>query len=182
MNPIEIETRDELYLTPHEDAEIAVLLAAAFGQEGDDGFDGRSYYKQRHHLRVLGRIEGKLVGHIALCFRAIRIGDELVPIIGLAEVATLPDLGGQGIASRLLKQSIAVSRQTQARFMLLFGDHPVYAKHGFDSVTNTLRYTVIENGRSEEVVSAPTRYLRTLPLTDRPWDDLADVDLLGHLF
>ncbi len=158
------------------------MLAAAFGQEGDDGFDGRSYYKQRHHLRVLGRIEGGLVGHIALCFRAIRIGDALVPIIGLAEVATAPERGGQGIASQLLKHSIAVARQTQAPFMLLFGDHPVYAKHGFEAVTNTLRYTVIEGGHSESVISAPTRYLRVLSLTDRPWDDLADVDLLGHLF
>lgn len=182
MTQIDIETREEIFLTSSDDQEIAALLADAFGQHGDDGFEGRSYFKQRHHLRVLGRIEGRLVGHIALCFRAIHAAGEYIPIIGLAEVATAPDLGGKGIASRLLKHTIEVSHKTQADFILLFGDHPVYARNGFRSVSNTLRYTVVEGGRSEQVVTAPTTYLQIMPLTDKRWDDLAEVDLLGHLF
>ncbi len=182
MPKIDITTRDELTLTLAEDQDIATLLSAAFGAIDDDGFEGRSYYKQRHHLRVMGRIDGALVGHIALCFRAVRIADEDIPIIGLAEVATGPDYAGQGIAGQLLARSLQVARQTQAAFILLFGDHPIYAKNGFRPVTNRLRYTVIENGRSERVISAPTQYLQVMPLTDRPWDDLAEVDLLGHLF
>ncbi|SFS19121.1 GNAT family N-acetyltransferase [Yoonia litorea] len=182
MKRIEIENRDELSLTRAEDDEIAGLLSAAFGQNGDDDFGGRSFYKQRHHLRVLGRSDGRLIGHIAICFRVINVAGTLVPVTGLAEVATHPDHGGQGIAGQLLKHTIALLRQTQAAFVLLFGDHPVYARNGFRAVTNTLRYTKIEDSRTESVVSAPTRYLQVLPLTDQAWDDQADVDLLGHLF
>lgn len=177
---MQIETHHEIALTQAADADIAALLESAFGK--DDGFEGRSFYKQHHHLRVLGRKGDQLIGHIALSYRAIRMGDALVPIIGLAEVATAPDHGGKGVASMLLKETIKIASGTQAAFILLFADHPIYERRGFKKVTNTLRFTQIEDSRSKEVVTRPTDALHVMAIGDQTWDDTADVDLLGHLF
>lgn len=177
---MQIETHHELDLTPALDAEIAALLEAAFG--ADDGFEGRSFYKQRHHLRILAREEGQMIGHVALTYRAIRLGDSLVPIIGLAEVATAPDQEGKGVASALLRETIAYAKGTQAAFILLFADHPIYARRGFTNVSNTLRYTRIDESRSQEVVTLKTEALHVMAIGDQTWDDTADVDLLGHAF
>jgi predicted N-acetyltransferase YhbS len=179
---MKIEVRNELSLTAQDDAEIGALLDQAFGAIGEDGFQGRSYYKQRHHVRVLGRDAGLLVGHIAMCFRVIRVGDELIPIVGLAEVATAPDQGRKGIASALLRKTIAVARDTQAAFIVLFGSHPIYTKNGFIAAPTQLTYMGIENARSMPLVTRVDPDLKLLPLTARAWDDQADVDLLGHIF
>ena len=177
---MQIETHHEIALTQTVDAEIAALLVAAFGQ--GDGFEGRSFYKQRHHLRVLARDNGQLIGHIALSFRVIRMGDTLVPIIGLAEVATAPDQGGKGVASTLLQETIKIASGTMAAFILLFGDHPIYERRGFVKVKNTLRFTKIEDSRSQEILTMPTNALHVMAIGSQTWDDAADIDFLGHLF
>lgn len=177
---MQIEKIHELELATSDDAAIGLLLEEAFG--ADDGFEGRSFYKQRHHLRLLARDADQIIGHIALNFRVIRVADELIPIIGVAEVATAPAHGGKGVASALLAETIKVAAGTQAMFILLFGDHPVYEKRGFLPVGNMLRYTKIEVGRSEEVMQQPTKSLKVMALGERLWDHTAEVDLLGHLF
>jgi predicted N-acetyltransferase YhbS len=179
---MQIETIHEVNLTKADDAAIAALLSRAFGQIGDDDFEGRSYYKQRHHLRVLGREGGDLIGHIALTFRMVTLGDETLPIIGLAEVATHPDHGGKGVASALLKETIRVASGTQAEFILLFGDHPIYTRRGFRRVQNELRYVGIEGGRTGTVITRATKNLKVMALGDKQWDDTASLDLLGHIF
>lgn len=175
-----IETHHEIALTEAADAEIAALLEVAFGQ--DDGFQGRSFYKQRHHLRVLAREDGQLIGHIALNYRVIRVADRLVPIIGLAEVATAPDQGGKGVASTLLRETIKIASGTQAAFILLFGDHPIYENRGFVKQKNTLRFTKVEDNRSQEIVTMSTEALHVMAVGNQTWDDTAEVDLLGHIF
>ncbi len=179
---MQIETIHEVNLTKADDAAIAALLSRAFGQIGDDDFDGRSYYKQRHHLRVLGREGDHLIGHVALTFRMVTLGDKTLPIIGLAEVATHPDHGGKGVASALLKEAIRLASGTQAEFILLFGDHPIYARRGFLPAQNELRFLGIEDGRTSTVITLATKHLKVMALDDKQWDDTASLDLLGHIF
>ncbi len=179
---MQIERIPELSLSVEDDRQIGVLLDAAFGAQMESGFDGRSYYQQRHHLRIMMRDGANVIGHIALLFRAIRIGDQLVQITGLAEVATHPDHAGQGVASTLLKDAIQQSRHSQAAFVVLFGDHPIYAKHGFRPMGNRLRYVALDDCRTHEVTARVDDALMVLSLGDVAWDPKAEVDLLGHLF
>ena len=179
---MKIEAIPELALTAQDDAQIGALLDIAFADNSTGGFGGRSYYKQRHHLRIIMRDEGRIVGHIALLFRAIQVGAVHTQIVGLAEVATHPDLGGRGIATHLLKEAIAQSRQSLATFMVLFGDHPIYAKHGFETMPNMLRYVVMDSSKTATLTSEVRDGLMVLPLRDAQWDTSATVDLLGHLF
>lgn len=90
-----IEAISEMDLSPADDALINRLLVTAF----DDSFGDRSYFQQRHHLRLVQRSGAEIIGHMALCYRSVRLGDALVPIIGLADVATAPSMRGQGVAS-----------------------------------------------------------------------------------
>lgn len=179
---MQIETHHEIALTVADDASIGRLLDAAFGEIGEFGFNGRSYYKQRHHMRVLARHGDQVIGHIALTYRVVTLGKDTFPIIGLAEVATHPDHGGKGIASALLQEAIKAAMTTQAEFILLFGRHPIYTRRGFQSVQNELRYVGIDEGHINTVFTRVDEDLKIMPLRDRLWDATAKLDLLGHLF
>jgi len=45
-----------------------------------------------------------------------------------------------------------------------------------------MRFTRIEESRSQEVVTLLTKALQVMAVGDQTWDDTADIDLLGHLF
>ena len=175
-----IDAIAELDLTQADDARIGALLDRAFG--ADAGYRGRSYHKQRHHLRLMAYDGGTLLGHLALLFRVIAMGDRAVPIIGIAEVATDPAHRGKGIATALLQAAIARSRATTAEFILLFGDRPIYAGMGFLPRTCTIRYLGMESGASTQIHTRVEPATRVLPLRETAWDDAALIDLAGPIF
>lgn len=174
MTPERIE---ELRLTAPDEAAIASLLGRCFGTD----FGGRSCFMQRHHVRLVLRDPG-IVGHIGLTFRHIRQGDRLIPILGVADVATDPDRRGQGIAARLLQAVIAEGRASPADFILLFGTAGLYAAAGFRSVTNPLRAVDMTDAITRGIAEGPSEPLMILPLRQQVWDGYAPLDMLGHLF
>ena len=174
---MQIEIIPETALTSADDTAIAALLARAFSSD----FGGRSFFHQRHHLRLLARDPG-IVGHVALTLRAVRLGDALIDIAGLAEVATDPARRGEGIAARLLAQAIEAARQGPAAFVLLFGDAQLYHAAGFRPATNPIRHVVMSGARTGAVAAETDGSLMALPLNGQPWDATAPLDLLGHLF
>ncbi len=175
---MQIERIDEIDLTPTDEDRIHTLLVRAF----DEDFGGRSFHQQRHNFRLILRDGDQIIGHMALCYRAIRMGQKLVPIMGLAEVATDPDHRGKGIASALMTDAIAAARASQATFFLLFGGQPLYAGRGFRSVPNTVKHTTHYHAWTGDVQTDSRGHLMVLELRDQRWDDTAPVDLLGFSF
>ena len=175
-----IDAISEINLTRGQDDRIGALLDRAFGVEA--GYHGRSFHKQRHHLRLLAQDDGMLVGHLALCFRVIAMGDRPTPIIGVAEVATDPAHQGKGIATALLQAAIGRSRATQAEFVLLFGDRPIYQRMGFLPRTCEIRYLAMANGISTQIHSRIEPATRVMALQTTAWDDTALIDLAGPIF
>lgn len=169
---------EEMRLTAEDERQISVLLLRAF----DTDFGGRSYFKQRHHLRLVWREDGGIIGHMALTIRDLRAGARLVPIVGLAEVATDPAHRGRGTASALMEAAIGEARQSIAEFFVLFGDQPLYAGCGFVPQPNRLRSVGMDGARTGEVVVTGPEGLMVLPLTGVAWDTEADIDLMGSLF
>lgn len=173
-----IERIEEMRLTPAIEAEIADLLVAAFGED----FGGRSFHKQRHHLRLIARDGTRMVSHMALCYRAIRLGGDLHDMVGLAEVSTAPDRRGEGIAACLLGRAIEEARESTAPFFALFGVAGLYAGHGFRTVHNPLRWVGMDDARTSRIFAREAEDLMILELRDVPWDEGVEVDLLGPLF
>ncbi len=175
---MQIERLEETRLTAQDEAQIADLLTQAFGPD----FGGRSYYQQRHHVRLVTRLDDAITGHMALCYRDIRIGDTLTPIAGLAEVATDPDQRGKGIAGHLITAAIAEAKAMRAQFLILFGDRPIYAGRGFITQPNTLTYLALDGAKTGAVATGVDDGLMVMPMAETAWDPVALVDLMGHKF
>lgn len=175
---MQIERVDETQLTPSDDALINTLLKRSFGES----FGNRSFHQQRHTLRLLIRQDEMVIGHMALCYRAVRLGDILHNIMGLAEVATDPSFRGQGVASRLMTAAIAEAMATQSTFFLLLGDQPLYTGSGFRAASNPITHVDYDQARTGVIHQAVHDKLMVLPLHNTPWDDTATLDLLGHKF
>jgi predicted N-acetyltransferase YhbS len=174
---LRIDIIPELDLTAQLESDIATLLARCF----DTDFGGRSFFQQRHHLRLLARDPG-LVGHIALTFRAIRIGGVLTDIAGLAEVATDPARRGQGIAATLLQVAMDEAKTSLARHLLLFGNARIYAAAGFTPARNPMTWIDLSGARTGGLLSQRAEQLMVLSLQNDRWDPEAPLDLLGMLF
>ncbi len=173
-----IEIIPEWALTPADEAQIADLLRRSF----ETNFGARSYFQQRHHLRLVTRENGKIIGHMALLFRAIRLGSQLVDIAGLADVCTDADHRGKGVAQNLLTSAIKESHASQADFFLLFGNANIYSGNGFQPFSNPVTYLDLSGARTGEVKTEAAEQLMVLPLRDTLWPPTAPVDLLGTLF
>lgn len=168
---------EETRLAAADEAQIATLLPRAFNED----FGGRSYHQQRHHIRLVAR-DPHIVGHMAMCYRDIRMGDQLVPIIGLAEVATDPDHQGKGIGSHLMTMALDEARASSASFFVLYGSRPMYAGNGFMPMNNPQTSTELYGAKTGKVVTKPSDGLMVMPLRDTPWDAQAHIDLMGFLF
>jgi predicted N-acetyltransferase YhbS len=173
-----IETVPEWQLTKADEAEIAALLARCFSTD----FGGRSFFQVRQHLRLLRRDEGRILGHMAIQFRAMRLGERLITVAGLADVATHPDHRGKGIAAGLLQQAIATAKASPAEFFLLFGVAQIYPAAGFRKVRNHMVWTEMHGSWTGPLRREAAESLMVLPLKDSAWDEGAVLDLLGPTF
>ena len=159
-----IEKIPEWHLSPQDHTEIASLLARCFTTD----FGGRSFFTQPHDLRLIYR-QGPIIAHIALLLRSVQLGDRLVTIAGLAEVATEPAHRGQGLAATLVQAAIAEARTSPAEYLLLFGTAKLYTAAGFRNIPN-------------QIAQVSDTSLMMLPVKDQPWPDTASLDLKGPCF
>lgn len=169
----------EHLLTNDDSQAVAHLLARCFSTD----FGGRSFFQTRQSWRHVVRLDGQIVAHLAVQLRAVRLGEDLLTIAGIADVATDPDHRGQGYAARLLQAAIAAARQSPAQHVLLFGTAKLYAAAGFRPTANPLTYLDLTGART----GAPHRdevnpHLQVLDLGSNDWDESLPLDLLGGLF
>lgn len=161
-----------------EGTELAALLEAAF----PDTFEGRHFYKQRPHSRLLAFDEDILVGQVGLELRAITIGGQHFEILGIIDLCVLPERRSKGIASALLNAAEELAGDRD--FSILFADDPeLYSKHGYEHISPAVtRWFAIENLRSHSVIERDmSGVLMAKPLGTGRWPR-GDIDLLGYLF
>ena len=173
-----VEAIHEMEMTAAEEAETAALLVLCF----DTDFGGRSFFRTRHHLRLVIRDEGRLAAHMALQFRSMRLGGRLVDVACLAEVATHPDHRGQGLAGQLLQEAIGAARRARAAHFLLFGTARLYEAAGFVQARNPIIYVEMDGAFTGEIKRARANILQVLDLSAETWDQASELDLLGALF
>ncbi len=88
-------------------------------------------------LRALGELSlslvaednGEIVGHIA--FSSVTVNGEDVNWLGLAPVSVTPEMQGKGIGSKLIKESLEILKEQDAKGFVLLGEPDCYGRFGF---------------------------------------------------
>ncbi len=157
---------------------LVKLLDAAF----PDTFDGRTYFKQQPHSRLLAHHDDRLVGQVGLEFRVINVGGALLEICGIVDLCVAHCAQRRGIGSQLLvrAEELAVGRD----FMVLIADNQsIYHRYGYSSVTPApARWHAIEDLQSHSVIEEDLGDCFMIKqIGSKPWPE-GKIDMLGYLF
>ena len=175
---MQIKRVEELRLNQEQEQDIAELLAASFSVD----FEGRSFFQNRHHVRFLVYNKVELVGHLALSYRAIHLGERRLNIVGIGEVVVAPNSRRKGIGLALVNAAIEEGKMAKADFAALFGVEEIYAAAGFSLAANRIKLIEMEGARSNQIVEENNPSFMVKPLHNIQWDNSLPVDLAGFAF
>lgn len=173
-----IDRVEELNLSQRQDSAIANLVGRIFNAD----MGGRSFAQNRHHRRYMIWQGNALAAHLAVCFRAIRLGERLVNAVGIAEVVVDQPFRKQGMASALLDAALGDAQHSLADFALLFGVENLYHRAGFRNAGNVLTLTPMIGAETADPVRKSDGSFMVKQLGDLRWEDGVEVDLAGFAF
>ncbi|MCG6949362.1 MAG: N-acetyltransferase [Acidobacteria bacterium] len=84
------------------------------------------------YLSLVAEDEGRVVGHILFTPVVIQSGEGDVEGVGLAPMAVLPDLQGNGIGSDLVNHGLEMLRSRSCPFVIVLGHPDYYPRFGFE--------------------------------------------------
>lgn len=172
-----IEVIPEVELSAQDETQIVEVIRECFPTD----YAGRSFYQQRPHVRLVRRKQ-VIVAQLSVFYRSIRLGGELVPIIGIGDVACLPEHRGQGIGSALMARALELGTRSQADFALLFGKRTLYDRAGFVAQKNPYLCVDMTGAQINELAQRDANFLMVRLLKSRNWPEGEQVDFLGPLF
>jgi predicted N-acetyltransferase YhbS len=156
-------------------ADVRALLNDAFPDGAPDELDN---YYIRHGIpaaTLLLTESGRVVGHLAIYERQIRIGDETLQAGLLGEIAVAADRRRAGLARHLVREAHAHLQARSIPFSILFAYEPrVYESSGYRLMKNQMRF-FDSDGQWKTFVYRGSMYAELL---GRPWPDQL-VDLCG---
>lgn len=161
------------------EADLAKLLDACF----PDTFEGRTYFKQLPHARLIVR-QPDLVAQVGLDLRICRVGSELLRILGLIDLCVAPGHRNQGLAGRLLQAAEATAADWGAEFVVLFADSPrLYQRNGYISPepAQVIWLGIEDRASCGQLHRDLTGTLWCKSVSGKLWPAGA-IDLLGYLF
>ena len=163
---------------PSRDAAIATLLDACF----DGVHGGRTWFKQIPHERLLAWSGNDLMGHVGMECRVVRVGEAVVPILGIVDLCVAPAARRQGIGAALLQG--AEERARGQSFALAMADDPRLCQRAGYSLLHATNVTflAIDELRCHSVIRRDlSGIFMVKQLAFDAWPD-GPIDLLGHLF
>ncbi len=163
--------------------EINALLQSNFT---DIEFEGRTYFKQLPHYRILATKDGQLVGQLGIDYRAMSLNGEGVKVFGVIDLCVAPHLHGQGIGTKLMLEFEAIAKQHphSIDFLFLVSDEPdYYKKLGYQETDITTTWLKIHQhknyGLGTEHITDASFMIK--PIGNKKWTD-GDLDLLGYMY
>ena len=87
------------------------------------------YYKPEHSR--IAREDGRLMGHVSIVEKYIRIGESVVRMAGIGDVFTHPDARGKHVSSHLMNDSVEYMRREAFPLSMLYGIPNFYHKFGY---------------------------------------------------
>ncbi len=175
---VKIEYIHESSLGAFQKQAILQLLNASFG----DGLSEVFGLRPLPDARILIRSEGHLIGHLAVEFRRVRVGSQIVSVCGASEICVHPDAQRKGIGRVLIRQLEDIAKEKAFQFILAFSDNPAFYKAcEFESRRIRCRWLMIQQGVSMGVLSRTLSGVMVKAIENADWPE-GELDLLGHIF
>jgi len=118
--PAGVECIDERDMPAELDAAIRTLLCECFPPDAEVFSQTRHWNDSVPAFSVLYRQAGKVLGHVGVTRRTIRVADHEVEVAGIQSVAVTPAMRGTGLAQLLMKEATSQALRRGIVFGLLF--------------------------------------------------------------
>jgi len=174
-----VQLHQEYTLNPQQSTAVNILLRSCFS-----GFPAdRNYHKSLPSFRLIVWDGDEAIGHLAVVFRIVKIGSTLARIYGISEVCVHPEYRSKQIGSILLDELEQDAEQHQIDFLVLIAeDRALYKKRKYKSVSNTVRWLLINDHQSLGVMHGHLdQSLMIKKMGKMKWNK-GLLDLLGGLF
>ncbi|MCH2045523.1 MAG: GNAT family N-acetyltransferase [Saprospiraceae bacterium] len=173
----------ELEITRELSEQINALLQASFSEVD---YEGRDYFKQLPHYRIVAFDQKKVIGHLSLDLRVMNLNQETVHVLGVVDLCVDPNFKGQGIGQALLDyaENIAQKSPNKVDFLLLVADDDrLYQKVGFQRIsieTQWLKLHQHQNyGVGKEKIEDAFFLIKSVH--GRTWEN-GSLDYLGYMY
>lgn len=179
---MDIELLNEFALNDQLKAQIQQQLVESFGGES---YKGRIYFKQRAHYRLVAMDENQLLGQLGLDYRCMKLGEEVIQVMGVIDFTVSSQFRSQGIGSAILQALIVICAQHASNidFIVLMADqHEVYLKNGFEVKKQQIDWLGIHEHEYVGERSEVADFLLVKAISGKHWDDHAVLDMLGYMY
>lgn len=180
---VTIDLVSEFHLTDSAKAELRALLPACFPEAG---YNGRIYYKQLPHHRLILSEDKKIIGQLGIDFRVMNLNNALVTVFGVIDLAVHPSCQGKGYGARLMLafEQLAKNHANNIDFLFLVTDKPsFYERLGYKTTLQKVAWLKINEGKNcglgyEQVDDC---CLMVKSIGDKLWED-GELDMLGYWY
>jgi GNAT superfamily N-acetyltransferase len=177
------ELTDEFRLDKTIKKQIADLLAVCFPEEE---FNGRTYFKQLPHYRLLLKEGKKILGQLGLDYRVMTLGGQPITVLGIIDLTILPDFQGQGLGTKLLNEldNIVSDHIDNVDFLFLVADkHKFYENCGYKLIKQKAKWLAIEehiNYGFQEKEFDDCLMIKQIGRTE--WTENVELDMFGYWY
>ena len=177
---MELEEIEEYRIDSEKEEAIKELLQKSFELYPKD----RIFYKQVPNFRFLLWDDNVLVAQIGIVFRVISLDKKPFRIFGLMDLCVDENYRSKKIGSKILKNIEKIGKKNNIDFLLLFGGiQDYYEQKGFKIVTNSCRWVLMKDYETMGILNRKIpETLLIKPISNKKWNEEADLDLMGFVF
>lgn len=182
-NTIQLELINDFQLDPESSQEINALLQKCFVWAD---YQGRDYYKQLPHYRILAKKEGRIIGHLGMDYRVMNLNGSPIKVLGTVDLCVDPAVQGLGIGKAMIQkmEQLALSYRQRIDFLFLVSEVPGYYEGlGYQVTELTTTWLKIHQhqnyGVGKERITDATFLYKAVG--DKVWED-GELDLLGYMY
>lgn len=180
---IELTFIPEFQITKEDSVSCSNLIQEFF-PECD--FQGRDYFKQPPHYRILAKENNKLIGQLGLDYRAMSLDGNPIKVLGIIDICVDSKHRNRGIGKKLLQKvdELSLKFSDKVNFIFLVTNIPNYfKKYGFKKVEPTTTWLKIHQHKNYGVGTEKiddTNFM-IKPVNDKKWEG-ENLDLLGYMY
>jgi N-acetylglutamate synthase-like GNAT family acetyltransferase len=180
---IEITFIPEFKITREDSLACNNLIQASFPEID---FQGRDYFKQPPHYRILAKENNKLIGQVGLDYRAMSLDGSPIKVLGLIDICVDSQQRNRKIGVNILQKVDELSLEFSEKidFIFLVTNIPNYfSKYGFEKIEPTTTWLKIHQhknyGLGTEKINDTNFMIK--PINDKKWEG-ENLDLLGYMY